>query len=105
MITWLQNWWAEFLQTIADYWQNVQDFLLDIPKLIFEGVLGALASVIEALPVPDFVQTNGLAVAVGALGNDIQYLLAVSGFAVGLGILGSGFAFRLLRKAVTLFQW
>lgn len=105
MIAWLEGWWASFIGWLGQYWSDFVEFLQDLPKLVLDGVLGAIATVIEAIPVPSIAATNGLASVMGSLDPSIQYFLLQSGMVDGLAILGLGFTFRMTRKLVTLFQW
>jgi hypothetical protein len=105
MFDWLKNKWNEFINWTESLFADLVEFLTDLPKKAFEGILDALASLIEAIPVPEFIQTNGLQTAVSALPESVQYCLFQSGMAPALAVLSLGFAFRMTRKLLTLFQW
>lgn len=91
----------EFLTTL---WANVVAFFTELPLKVLSGVLGAVASLIEAIPVPDFL-SGGLQSFLSAVDPSVLYFLAQSGFPEAVALLGSGFAFRMVRKAATLGQW
>ncbi|MDL2337076.1 MAG: hypothetical protein QFE16_04465 [Pseudomonadota bacterium] len=80
------------------------DFVTDICIGVFDLFLSALATLIAAVPLPDFV-TTGLSGMFAGLGNDILFIVSHSGLAAALALIGTGFAFRLTRKIFTLFQW
>lgn len=92
-IAWLKALWGDFVE-----------FLSDLPLMILDGFLSALATIITAIPVPDFVD-EGLGSLLADLPQSILYFLDKSGFPEAIALVGAGVAFRLLRKAVTLFQW
>lgn len=105
MFDWLKKKWNDFITWTESLFNDLIEFLTDLPKKAFEGILDALAALIEAIPVPEFVQTGGLQSAVSALPESIQYCLFQSGMAQALAVLSLGFAFRMTRKLLTLFQW
>lgn len=105
MISWLTGWWTEFKNWMQGLWDDFVEFLTDLPKIVLEGILDAVATVIEAIPVPEFLQTGGLSAVMAALPDSIQYFLLMSYFAQSLAIIGLAFSFRMARKLVTLFQW
>lgn len=105
MLKWFEDTWLAFVAWIGVLWTDLTNFLTDLPINILEGVLMAFASVINAIPVPQFIQTNGLSGVISALPDSVQYLLSATGFVQALAVLGAGFLFRVMRKFVTLFQW
>lgn len=95
--TWLLNLLKEFVQF-------VQDFLYDITVKVFEEVLGIISSVIGSIPVPSGL-SGGLQSFLNGVDPGILYFLGKSGFASAVAIIGAGYAFRMTRKVLTLFQW
>lgn len=83
---------------------DLVEFITELPLLILDGILSALASIIEAIPMPDFM-TGGLQEVVDVLPSSVLWLMANAGIGAALGIIAAGVGFRLLRKVVTLFQW
>lgn len=81
-------------------WQFVVDVFIGLVELIVMAVVGLLS----LIPVPEFL-SQGLQSVYGQLDPGILYLLGASGLPMALGIIGTGYAFRLVRKVVTLFQW
>jgi hypothetical protein len=105
MTEWLSGWWNTVVAWVSDLWTDLTEFFSDLPKEILEGILDALASLIESIPVPALVQNNSLGDAFSALPSSVQYFLGQSGLVQALAIVASGFAFRMTRKLLTLFQW
>lgn len=81
-------------------WSFVVDAFINALDLIGGAVVGLLA----AIPVPGFM-SQGLAPLYGALPPGALYVLDQVGVPQGLALLGVALAFRLARKALTLFQW
>lgn len=79
-------------------------FLTDIFIACFKLLVDALVAVISAIPLPEFV-TGGLGALWGALDGGIMYMATQIGVPQALAIIGAGYAFRLTRKFLTLFQW
>lgn len=86
--------------TFVALWQFVQDAAIALAS----AFLTALAALIAAIPVPDFA-TGGMQSVLGAIPAATAYLLVACGLPSALAIYGAGWAFRLARKLVTLFQW
>jgi hypothetical protein len=97
----LLGWLGELLKSaFAALW----NFVLDAAIAILDAALQGLASLIAAIPVPSFI-ASGMTGLFGGLGADITYILSACGFTAALALYGSGWAFRLARKFLTLFQW
>lgn len=88
---------------VKDLLKAVWDIVVDLAIEIVDLVLAALLVVVSALPVPSF--TGGFANALSGISPGVWFF--ASHFRIGecLAVLGAAFAFRLARKAVTLFQW
>lgn len=80
------------------------DFIADAAVNIVDMLAQALVGLIALIPVPSFLQ-QGLQGVYGQLDPSILYLLAATGLPAALGIIGTGYLFRLGRKVATLFQW
>ncbi|WP_369929324.1 hypothetical protein [Xanthomonas sp. NCPPB 2632] len=79
--------------------------LKDIVVAIISAILSLFALVIAAIPVPDFLKQYSLGALLAAAGPDVGWFLTTLKIAQGLLTIGAGYAFRLLRKFLTLFQW
>lgn len=79
MLDSIKAWFAEKLQMVLDW---IYDFFQWLGQKIFAGVLEGLASVLNAIPVPDFFNDAA------GLFNNIppSFLFFLNLFAVGEGI-------------------
>ncbi|WP_369929339.1 hypothetical protein [Xanthomonas sp. NCPPB 2632] len=94
-----------FSQTTSRIWNSVTGFFKDLPAMVVGTFLGLFASLLEAIPIPDFVKSFSLSSILSAAGPQLGYFMTVFKFPEGFAAIGSGYAFRLLRKFLTLFQW
>lgn len=81
-------------------WSFVVDAAIGLVDLFVSAVVG----LVSLIPVPAFL-SGGLQSVYGSLDPGLLYLLSASGLPAGLAIIGTGYSFRLARKAATLFQW
>jgi len=95
---------AWLFQLVKDWLEAFWNFLTDIFISILELLLQAVLALFSAIPVPAFM-TGGFSSALSAISPDVWYF--ASHFKIGqcMAILGAAVAFRLARKALTLFQW
>lgn len=82
-------------------WDLLTDLCVGVADLFFT----ALAALVVSIPAPDFLTSHGLQSALSQMSGDVLYFLGVFNVGPGIAMLGSAFAFRMLRKVVTLFQW
>jgi len=102
MIEAFVNWLFQlFLEVFTALW----DIITDLAVSIFGAVLDAIAGAIAAIPAPDFLSENSIGSLVNMLPDYVMYFVGAMKIGEGLAILGAGFAFRMLRKALTLGQW
>lgn len=94
---WLKRQWEAMWAAI---WQLIQDAFY----WCVEGVMDVFATIIEAIPVPEFLQ-NGLGGMFSFLPAEILYFVGLFRIPEGLLMVGTGVAFRLLRKLLTVGQW
>lgn len=85
-------------------WDDFTSFISELPALLLKQVLDFIASLIEALDPPSFMQ-HSLGDSLSPTMNYIGFAVAQSGLSEAMGILAAGVAFRLLRKIATLGQW
>jgi hypothetical protein len=102
------NAWNQFTAWLVDLFSGLVDaissMLYDLFLFILDGFLSGIASIVEAIPVPDFAN-YGLSYYLTAVDPSVLYFLDRIGLAQALSMLGAGLAFRLLRKLVTLGNW
>mgnify|MGYP001546031711 CR=1 FL=1 len=100
----LNNLWASLVDLVRAYWDAFTAFLTDLPIRFIDGLLGALATLIEALPRPDFL-SEGLSTLFAGMGGGIMFFLAEFKVPEALALVGAAFAFRFLRRVLTLGIW
>lgn len=97
-LEWISNMiqvlWADVLNLIHDVWIGVAD-----------SILSAFAGTIESIPVPAFVQQYTLGAIISHLPGSVLYYVGLLHLNECFAIIAAGFAFRMGRKVVTLFQW
>jgi hypothetical protein len=99
---------AEFTQwligLIKSAFTALWSFVVDAVIALVDLFVGAVVGLLAMIPVPEFLAL-GLQAVYGQLDGGILWVLTASGVPAALGILGTGYAFRLARKVATLFQW
>lgn len=89
------QWLYDLLQKISDFFK---DYLLYIPKWIWQHVLEAISTLISAIPVPDaFTQFTG---SLGGLPSSVIWFLDMMQFKFGVGIVIAALAARFLLKII-----
>jgi len=98
----LTNWIG---QMIIALFQALMSLLMDMLIFAVENMLTLWCLAIESIPVPDFLTQYSLDGLLGSAGPTITWLIGTFRIGECLAIIGAGFAFRLLRKLLTLGQW
>lgn len=84
--------------------QSVADWFIGIAKSIgqwaVDGVLSALAAVIEAIPVPDAL--SNASTVFGQIPSGVVYLVSAASFGQGLGIVAGAYLVRFLIRRLPL---
>ncbi len=96
---------AWLLSLVVKGFQAVWDLFTDLAIGVADLFFTALAALVNAIPAPDFLTSHSLQSAFSQMTGDILFFLGVFNIGPGIAMLGSAFAFRMLRKVVTLFQW
>lgn len=104
MTDFITSFWTRFLTYIKGIFNDLTEYISDLPILLLESFLNAIYELINSIPVPPLF-TDGLNSVLLGLDPAILYILANTGFSQALGVLGVGLTFRLLRKLFTLGQW
>jgi len=92
--------WSLVVAVFGALWGLIQDAFIACFTLLVDG----FASLVSAIPVPAFV-SGGLGSLWGQLDPGMVYLLSETGVPAAFAVIGTGYAFRLARKFLTLFQW
>lgn len=98
----MDDWWGQVKDFFADYWIEFKEVIYDIAVSIFDGILDAIAYIVSAIPMPDFLTQFTLS---DYIGSEVAYLLTMSGFNTALGIIASAYLFRFIRRISTLGIW
>ena len=103
----------QWLKKISDFFIDLAKegllAVLDVIKDVFfwglELVLNGIASLLEALPVPDFIANTNFGQILAPLPPFALYIVNQLHLDQAMAIIGAGVAFNLLRKLFTLGQW
>lgn len=90
---------------VEDAFSALWDLLGDAAVWVFDEFFTALAALLAAIPVPDFLTVYTLNGILSGVHPMVGYFATGLHIPEGIAILGSAIAFRLVRKALTLFQW
>ena len=105
---WLGNFlnaqWLKLVELVSVYWQAFVDFLTYLPVQLLDTFLTALADIVEAIPVPAFIE-SGLGVLFSGLEGGVLWFATQLQIPLALSLIGAGFLFRITRKLLTLGQW
>lgn len=85
----------KFLEEIIAW---LKDLLLWVPQKLYALVLDGLATVVEAIPVPDFMTSLGSWI--GALDPGIAYFAAPLQFGTGMSIVFGALVLRFLIRRI-----
>ncbi|OHC58114.1 MAG: hypothetical protein A3J25_03855 [Pseudomonadales bacterium RIFCSPLOWO2_02_FULL_63_210] len=92
------------LTWISDFFLGILEWLLDlvawVPKKIWELLLDALASAIEAIPAPGFVSSAGGWF--GGIPETVIYFGQFFAVAEGLGMIMSALVLRFLLRRIPI---
>jgi len=92
--------WGVIVKVFATLWDLFTDLFVNALDLVVSG----FANLIASIPVPAWM-SGGLSSFWGGLDPGIMYVVTQCGMPAALAMIGAGYAFRMLRKAFTLFQW
>jgi hypothetical protein len=88
---------AEWLLTqLTNAFEYLKDLLEWIPKKIFETIMDVLVSIIEAIPVPSWV--NDVGSFWGQISGDVWFFASALQIGFGLAVIGSAYALRFLIR-------
>lgn len=98
----LTGWVANVVHTV---FVAVVQVLKDLVTYVVGVVLGLVASAINAIGVPTWLSQYSMGSILANTGSTLAFFLVSLQIPAGMGLIGLGYAFRLLRKFLTLFQW
>lgn len=102
---WLDDITQWFSDTFHAIWQAFVDFLKDFIVFLLDGVLSLASLAINAIPAPDFLHNYSLSAILGSAGPTVNWVVQTFQIGPALGVIGAAYAFRMMRKVLTLFQW
>lgn len=102
MLEKLTNWLKELVLAI---WQAFSDFMSDLLLKALELWLVSVTLMWSKVPMPDFLDGYSLCSLISQAGPTVGWAMNTFRIGEGLGLLAAGFAFRMVRKLATLFQW
>lgn len=94
-----------FSTTLPNFFRSLVKLIKDIPISILGAVLSLVSTIVDAIPVPDFMKDFSLGQLLGSAGSDVGFFMSALRISDGFVVVGAAYAFRLLRKLLTLFQW
>jgi hypothetical protein len=93
------------LSLVVKIFAALFDLLSDVFVNVLDLLLTGFATVLNGIPAPSFLTGASLQTAFSGLSGDVLFFFGVFNIAPGIALLGAGFAFRMTRKFLTLFQW
>jgi hypothetical protein len=98
----LTGWVANVVHTVFTAAVQV---LKDLVTYVLGVVLGLVATAISAIGVPSWLSQYSMGSILASTGSTLSFFLVQLQIPAGLALIGAGYAFRLTRKFLTLFQW
>lgn len=102
---WLSRITGWFAYAFNALFKAIAQFFKDLVTYALAVVLSVVAMAIASIPVPDWIASNSMGNLLGQAGPVAGFFMAKLQIPGGLALIGLGYAFRLLRKFLTLFQW
>lgn len=102
---WLTEFTDWLVEQLIALFESIVEFFKDLVVYTLDAVCDFFATIIESIPVPDWLTTYSLDGLLGNAGPTIAWIVGTFKIGEGLGVVALGVAFRLLRKLFTLGQW
>jgi hypothetical protein len=102
---WLSRLTGWISYAINQFFGALVQFLKDLVTYVLSVILGVVQSAIAAIPVPSWLADNSLGNLLGQTGSIVGFFMSQLRIPQALTVIAAGYAFRLFRKFVTLFQW
>lgn len=94
----LPQWFLDF--SWEEFWDDVIDVLLFIPRKTYELLLDAAAWLIQSIPAPSFV--SSIPSLLGSIPDGVSYFLWLTNLAAGLGIIIVAYVLRFLIRRLPI---
>lgn len=98
----LIDWFGETYTELTNFFRELAH---DALYATLEALFSVVVQLANSIPVPDFLQQYNLDAILGEGGPWVAFVFGNLGFGSCLAVIAAGWAFRLLRKVVTLGQW
>jgi len=98
----LTGWIANVVHT---FFVAILQVLKDLVTYVLSTILDLIADAISSITPPAFLTNYSMGNLLGQAGPIVGFFLVQLRVGEGLALVGAGYAFRLLRKFLTLFQW
>lgn len=103
------GWVDDITDWFREQFEKLFGFLVKLAKDVilwfFEKALELAAKVIEAIPVPEFLQNLGIANMLQQAGPVVAWAVTTFKLGEAFALIGAAYAFRLLRKVMTFGRW
>lgn len=103
------GWLDDITDWFREQFEKLFGFLVDLAKDAilwwFEKLLALGATIIEKIPVPEFLQNLGIGSMLQQAGPVVAWAVTTFKLAEAFAFIGAAYAFRLARKVMTLGKW
>lgn len=102
---WLSKltWW--FSYALNTFFRALVGLLKDLVTYVLSAILSLVVMAVNAIGVPSWLKDYSLGNTLGQTGAVTLFFMSQLQVPIALGLIGGGYTFRLVRKALTLFQW
>lgn len=104
-VGWLGDLTDWLLGIFKQIWDAFVQFVKDIFLFILDFVMQVVTWILSNIPVPDWLTQYSLNSILGQAGPTIGWVAHEMQIGQAMTLIAAGYAFRLLRKLLTLFQW
>jgi hypothetical protein len=101
-LTDLTNWFGRQIRAV---FTALVDFLKDLLELQISFYVDVILTVLNAIPVPDFLGGFTICGILSGGGGTVIWALTTMRVPEGMVLIAGGFAFYVVRKIFTLGQW
>lgn len=98
----LTGWFANALHSV---FQGLVDLLKDILVFFLMMIFQVVELIVGSISPPAFLKSYSMGGILGNAGPIVGFFISQFQVGTALALIGGAYAFRLLRKFVTLFQW
>lgn len=96
------DWLGEQIEAV---WNATEAFFSDLLVGAVETVLDLVSTIANGIPVPEFLQGISICGTLSQAGPTAAWISDICHLPEGMTAIAGGFAFRMLRKLLTLGQW